>query len=507
MSFPNFKLPLLLVVLITMLPGIANAQWKYYLNADRYKKLTTYQRAQYNKAKRYFDAKEYKAAAAEFEKFSIQFEDSDKLSYFIFMRGYSLHKAVARGAAIKCYNEVLDYFGEVIDDAAPALFFLGMAHLENGDIREGLELMKEMAEDEDYSQHDLAAGALRRLADNHWNNQEKSQAAGYWKQTVEDFATRNGDEARESLRRLITYHAELKDFAPFGTWLKGIEHAEDNPKWFKQWLGYAASYAWSYIPHNDENKEARKAWWRYFQSQRSTYEELDDVWNFVYYGIYYLSRQNLEPKLLTAYLEEGIAIAKKAKDETAQNAQLGNIIEQLLQSHDYDRARYVASKIIDPIVARFKEVRILNVGGNYKESVVVLQDIEKRADAKNAAQAMSQRASIYHHNLAKYDDAIKLYQQMDNPPSNLWNIQDCYYRMKQMAPAIAILQEIEASFPNDASQAAWYKAHHYDKFGEKTKAVAAARRIMKIYPKSSAASSAHQLLENYGIKTGGTVVD
>ena len=67
---------------------------------------------------------------------------------------------------------MLDYFGDRIDEAAAALYHLGLAHLENGDVREGMKAMREMADDEDYQKHPLAAGAIRRLADNHWQNKD-----------------------------------------------------------------------------------------------------------------------------------------------------------------------------------------------------------------------------------------------------------------------------------------------------------------------------------------------
>ena len=71
----------------------AFAAWEWELSAKRYMGMNAFERAQYTKAKKQCEAKQYRAAAAEFEKFKVQFPDSEALSYVLFMRGYSLHRA------------------------------------------------------------------------------------------------------------------------------------------------------------------------------------------------------------------------------------------------------------------------------------------------------------------------------------------------------------------------------------------------------------------------------
>ncbi|MDP6439140.1 MAG: tetratricopeptide repeat protein, partial [Candidatus Brocadiia bacterium] len=177
----------------------AFAAWEWELSAKRYMGMNAFERAQYTKAKKQCEAKEYRAAAAEFEKFKIQFDDSDYLPYVVFMRGYCLHKAKERGQAIRVYNEVMDYFPDKIEVASAALYHLGLAQLENGEEKKGILAMKEMAEDEDYSKHPLAAAALTQLANNHMRNKEPEQAVPYWQQAINDFGTTNMQAAIRGL--------------------------------------------------------------------------------------------------------------------------------------------------------------------------------------------------------------------------------------------------------------------------------------------------------------------
>src|ERR1700733_12457115 len=101
------------------------ATWTWELPAERYKKLDQFERAEYDKAANLLKQGSALTAAGEFEKFKIQFPDSSELSYALFMRGYALQQANQRNNAIKVYQEVLDYFGDQIDDAAPALYYMG----------------------------------------------------------------------------------------------------------------------------------------------------------------------------------------------------------------------------------------------------------------------------------------------------------------------------------------------------------------------------------------------
>jgi outer membrane protein assembly factor BamD (BamD/ComL family) len=135
-----------LVVLLLLLSALAvpasAASWTWQLSPERYKKLDQFERAQYDKAAALLTAQNYGVAATEFEKFKVQFADSPHMSYALFMRGYCLLQGKQRNTAVKVFQEVLDYFADNVDDAAPAMYFMGVAHLENGDTRKGLQSMK-----------------------------------------------------------------------------------------------------------------------------------------------------------------------------------------------------------------------------------------------------------------------------------------------------------------------------------------------------------------------------
>src|SRR5688572_33114968 len=138
------------LVLMCAAPFARAANWQWQLSPERYKGMNAFERAQYDKAAALVTAGNFAAAASEFEKFKVQFPDSQNLPYVIFMRGYALHNAKNRHTAIKVYQEVLDYFADQVEDAAPALYHMGVAHLDNGDTLKGLQCMKTLVEDPRY---------------------------------------------------------------------------------------------------------------------------------------------------------------------------------------------------------------------------------------------------------------------------------------------------------------------------------------------------------------------
>jgi tetratricopeptide (TPR) repeat protein len=73
--------------------------------------------------------------------------------------------------------------------------------------------------------------------------------------------------------------------------------------------------------------------------------------------------------------------------------------------------------------------------------------------------------------------------------------------------AIQALTEVQSSFSDRAAEALWTKASYYKEWGNAKYAIGSARQLLKAYPKTTWSSRAHQMLEAYGVKTGGGVVD
>ena len=105
----------------------------------------------------------------------------------------------------------------------------------------------------------------------------------------------------------------------------------------------------------------------------------------------------------------------------------------------------------------------------------------------------------------KYEEAIKAYQQADNPPQTLFWTAECLAKLGRLDPAVAQLREVENFFKDQAPEASLRIAYLFRDAGIKEKYVRSLRGVLKKYPKSGQSSEAHQRLEEMGLPIGGGV--
>ncbi|MCY3022774.1 MAG: tetratricopeptide repeat protein [Planctomycetota bacterium] len=498
-------------------------QWAWVLPGDRYKTLSMFERAQYDKAATFLKSNDFRAAAAEFEKFKVQFQDSattSTLAYVNFMYGYCLYQAKDRNAAIKAFTEVLDYFKNEADDAAASLFFKGLALLDNGDTRKGLQCMQQMVEDPDHRYHPLAAGALRRLAENYWKQKQADLAVKYWKQVCADFWQANPEEAKEARNAVTNVYLQQGDYAGYEGWLIGDANRENAQH--RRWVAVQAQEVamWVFDANNygplkrDAHLKDARAFLAWFKAQKPWFEKGNDVWTFYDRGINFLTQRLPDKKERNDMVAEVSAFVRaardNAKDDNARNDahnKLAWLVDRLCEMGDFTQAQLCADTIADPPYAAYKGYEVLARRQKWTEGVAKLQEIEKSPNQYWAGRAKEERARVYRECTGEYEKAIKLYQEIDKPPGTLWSIQDAYKRWGKVKEALTTLTEIENSFPDQAAAAAWRKVQYLEEAGDKTAAISGCRRILKLYKGAGESSAAHQLLEKYGIKTGGGVFE
>ncbi len=187
---------------------------------------------------------------------------------------------------------------------------------------------------------------------------------------------------------------------------------------------------------------------------------------------------------------------------------LASLSDRLRNARQFDRAMEVIARIERPPLALWKEIEVLGAKEQYVQQAAKCEDLEKLDDKVLPMRALRLRAQLYKDRLAKYEEAIKLYAMINDPPGSIWATSECYERWKKPDNAVSALTEIENFFERDAPQAALRKAEIWERAGNKANAVAALRTVLKKYPKSQPASQAHQMLERLGVSgTGGGVID
>ncbi len=179
--------------------------------AEAWKMLDTFEAHNLGKADKTFNDRKYRQATAEFDAFIKQFPNSKAIPYALLRKGRAMHLDKKRFEAIAVYQEILDYFPDDIPFAAPAIYNIGLAHQENGDLEKALTAWIKMADDEDYAKHPLAASALFELGSNLEKQEKYDRALQYYEQVAVNFRTSNSRRiAHDAIRRLVYHHIRRK---------------------------------------------------------------------------------------------------------------------------------------------------------------------------------------------------------------------------------------------------------------------------------------------------------
>ncbi len=525
-----------LIAVLLVCGSALQAQEEYWrvVSAEQVKTMNAFERAQYLKGLNALNAKQYRSAALEFERFTLQFQSSDMKPYMIFLRAYSLYCAKDRNKAISVFNEVVDYFPGEINAAAPAIYYRGMAHFDNGDYAKGMTSMKEVIDDADYQEHRVAASASLQLVRNYWRNKEPEKAAAYLKQIFDNFrkkAPSTADSARDLYVAYCMATGRHKEYQAwyFETFAADAVEKKLNREQFRinmAELPYrlVVHYYHSLFNHDDRINKYRgykkkggtdpyEQVWQVLKDLRSSYEKEGKLWDWfehvIRLNVYRRFMKPAELEDIVAQCCKHVATLSIEKDVNRRVNCYNHIVSLLIQARRFDQATYVNNRIDNLKTRGWNEYEILRHQNKWQESIAQLDRIRAnfKDDANLVRRANWARGWIYRDQLRKYDDAIAAYREVADPPRNLWDIAECHKRKNDKNAAIRQYIEIENAFPNDGPAAAWARADYYHHLGDKTMAVKEGRYIMKKYPKSRQSSYAHQLLEKYGIETGGGVVD
>ncbi len=186
---------------------------------------------------------------------------------------------------------------------------------------------------------------------------------------------------------------------------------------------------------------------------------------------------------------------------------LVGIVDRLILAERYDHANRIATQIEQKALSMTKQLDILLAQEQYADAAALCEEIETLDTGKYAEMALKKRVELYHRHLSRYEDAIVLYQMINDPPKTDWSIVDCYERMSKFSEAVALCTQIENFFPDQASKAAYHIAMVWHRANDRQRAIAAFRSVLRKYPKSRESVQAHQMQEHYGFDFGGGVTE
>ena len=247
-----------------MLATPANAEISY--PAKAYSKLDTFEALNLEDADKLFNKKDYKGALAAYNAYSQEFEQSPALAYVLLRMGRCLHHLGKRFAAVKAYQDVIDYFPDDVAYAAGALYHMGEAHGQNGDVAKQTAVWARMVKDDDYVAQPNSGTALAFLGKAMEKLGKHDEAVEYHWRTAVAFRTSNHNAARTARDAVVFHyghrkpdHTKLKQFyTECGGW-DGRAHKVEKPEDDARYWGYVVDTA---LRHGEgEKKKAVCMYW------------------------------------------------------------------------------------------------------------------------------------------------------------------------------------------------------------------------------------------------------
>ena len=524
-------------------------EWDWHMPASVYKELDFTDRAAVDRAVKLFqqavDAERrgvkvtdlvprYRAAAGEWRKVQVQAEtaggNEDLLAYSVFMQGYAKQQAHDRNESIKLFSEVLDLYPEQKFVAVPARYLLSLVNRQLGDIKKADAELEEILADGSAEGHPLYFSVLRTLAGNLWAKDRVAEAAELWEKIV--FAKGGVDwnirlEARNNLvvaRTVGLDFANLEEavFACQGEDRKKRAQAvADNARWVSEIDRYGHHGITQYLDRKyPRDKKAsdrasalakiRTGYVAWLNGEAPVFAGIDDGWTFALAQI--RANAALETSEKTVERVKGLSKFVTGAKPDAANGRARTLATELLALGQKDAARDAATMPKDTFARlRLQHDVEMSLGAWKSAAMYLTEFINAKPPPDPGAQkgAKYDLAWLCRTRLSAPDKAVKIYQELNDPPRSLWGLAEALRESGKKKESYSTMTEIVSMFPNDAPNAVLRVAQWREQDGEKEKAISLYRQILK-HPKwkeTSASSAAHQALERHGIATGGAMTN
>lgn len=197
----------------TLLAKKKNIDLRYelVLDAKVFSKLDTFESVSLEEADRSFSEHDFVGAFAAYKAFSFEFGQSKALAYALFRMARCMHLVDKRNAAVKAYQNVVDYFPDNVAFAAESMYQQGICHQENGDDNKCVAVWAKMVKDRDYVNQAKSGTALEFLARLMDKRKKYKDATDYRWRTAKNFRKKNPRAADSAGRGVVDYYVWRKD--------------------------------------------------------------------------------------------------------------------------------------------------------------------------------------------------------------------------------------------------------------------------------------------------------
>ncbi len=202
-----------------------------------FSKLDTFEGVNLEDADKLYKNGDFNGAFAAYKAYSFEFPKSKAMPYVLLRMGRCLHKLDKRNAAIKGYQDVVDYYPDDVSYAAAALYYIGECHGQNGEEDKQTAVWARMVKDDDYVTQPNSGTALTHLGEAMQKLGKHEEAAEYqWRTAVAFLKTNHAAAAAARGSVLFHYaarspnHEKLKEFYVAASGFDGQGRSTDKPE-------------------------------------------------------------------------------------------------------------------------------------------------------------------------------------------------------------------------------------------------------------------------------------
>ncbi len=497
------------------------------MSLERWAKLREVERYQLQIAEDYYRKKDWKVAAAEYEKYLTLYERSGAASYA--QLKWSLCQLQLRKAntAIKeGFQSVIDYWPDS-SDAMAAAYYIGRTYKDIGRLANAKKAYRPVLEKD--PNHLAVIRAMVDLVDIAEIEKDRESQVELWKKLAFDVQrTKESTHlCSEASRRLAAHYFML---AAFNEGQKALATTYPDDQLPAQVTAVVRGPLQQLTSDDEKRTTGEKLASlavAYLRAQapadRSDPEQKKFACQCWYYVADVYAAARLDAKVEETYSQ--IAKTFGTDDET-----LGRLARWQKSVRRYDDARRTYRRFGDKAEGLNQTASSYREQRNYDQAVASYRELVGR-DPDNRVRWNAEIASTYYHYARKYDQAITVYKELltldpenaekwrwqvacahrdagqhkeaigwyrqcTNFPNNYMEMAHCQRRLKQFKEAIAVYMQVAGGHPRSAPLAMLYIAYALEESGQKERAIKAFQQVCKQFPKDSHASRAHAHLQN-----------
>lgn len=451
------------------------------ITSDDFKRLDAFEAQQMQAADKCFSDRNYRQAAAAYEAFIQQFSKSYAAPYALLKKGRSTQLDGKRYEAIRIFEELLDYFPDNIEYAAPALYYLGECHWQNGDVAKAMLTWDEMANDEDYCKHFLAAPALNALAQNLNDQGKPGEAVKYWWKVAENFRASTRDSARDAMNKVIGYYVRTSpDAAKLAEFYKVAGTFEWDPRdpatvdpnlyWVRVMENIGR-----YGQFNDAQRDLRERFYAYwakaFADATAKDPKLGEWDDFQYSRACYQRSADGDDAKWIKTIDTQFEKYQKADSYD----RIVGFLEYFARDHKRDKFDEYYKKINFEKMSPAAVERLVRVIYDNK----VGEDMGRNTFSHLALDKMDDNSK---HHFARWmwdkdeQPLVDLYNSFQNPEWGRMELLRYYDWRKNADKGPKLAEELAAAFPNSAKEALYIKGSILQHHGQFEEAIKSYRR-------------------------------